>query len=108
MITISNHGIRDKNKKNTMGKFSEEGSKNESNSKVKVSDENVQIIDRPRICCIDLNEESISTLRNSGCNIYSGSLGSKIKVPNYRNKGGLKLLLNYNFPADCADLRRKY
>lgn len=59
------------------------------------------IIERPRICCIDLKEEFVSMLKDSGANVYNGTLGSKVRVQNtsYDNEGH-KLLLNNFFPSN--------
>lgn len=60
-----------------------------------------KIIERPRICCIDLKEEFVSILKDSGANVYNGTLGSKVRVQNtsYDNEGH-KLLLNNFFPSN--------
>lgn len=63
----------------------------------------VEIKERPRICCIDINEDDIEQLKHLGFNIYNGTLGSKIKVPNTSRRENHQLLLNYDFPANLHE-----
>ena len=63
----------------------------------------VEIIERPRICCIDLQEETIFALKASGANVYEGTLGSKIKVPNTTRNENHPLLLNFDFPSNLHE-----
>ncbi len=63
----------------------------------------LEINERPRICCIDIEEDVIEYLRNSGFNLYSGTLGSRIKVPNNRQHENHQVILNYDFPANIHE-----
>ena len=42
-------------------------------------------------------------MEQNGFNIYSGSLGKKINVPNTTRKENHHLLLNYNFPSNLHE-----
>lgn len=64
--------------------------------------EEIKTNERPRICCIDISEENIQLLKKTGFNIYNGTLGSKIKVPNTYNKSH-NVLLNYKIPANLHE-----
>jgi len=65
-----------------------------------------EINERPRICCIDIEKDVEESLKASGFNIYSGSLGNKIKIPNNSRGEYHQVLLDYNFPLRCCpDLR---
>ena len=68
-----------------------------------IENEEMKIQTRPRICCIDINNEDIKKLKNSGFNIYEGTLGNKIKVPNYSQREYHLLLLNFNFPPNLHE-----
>ncbi|TDP58324.1 hypothetical protein [Flavobacterium dankookense] len=61
------------------------------------------INERPRICCIDIDKDSINLLEKSGYNISSGTLGKKVKVPNISRNNAHHLLLNYNFPSNLHE-----
>lgn len=61
------------------------------------------IVERPRICCIDIAKDAISALKRSGANVYEGTLGSKIKVPNTRTRENHLLLLNFDFPQNLHE-----
>jgi hypothetical protein len=67
------------------------------------TEEEISIIERPRICCLDLNEDTLSALRNTGANIFNGTLGSKIKIPNTTRSEKHQLLLNYYFPPNLHE-----
>lgn len=64
---------------------------------------NVEVNERPRICCIDIDDKVINQLTSSGFNIFSGNLGSKIKVPNTSRHDSYQLLLDFNFPANIHE-----
>jgi len=61
------------------------------------------IIERPRICSIDLEDNVNNFLKSTGANIYEGTLGAKIKVPNNRKSDSCQLLLNFNFPPNLHE-----
>lgn len=63
----------------------------------------VKIIDKPKICCIDIEESDINKLKEQGFNIEIGSLGSKVKVPNRMQKDWNIVLPNANFPTDLHE-----
>lgn len=77
------------------------------NKKTKIENnensENIKIVNRPRICCLDLEEQTIKKLRESGANIFDGTLGSKVKVPNNQRNTEHQLLLNFNFPSNLHE-----
>jgi len=67
------------------------------------TEEEISIIERPRICCFDLNEDTLSALRKTGANIYNGTLGLKVKVENKTSRDQHRLLLNYDFPPNLHE-----
>lgn len=62
-----------------------------------------EVNERPRICCIDIDKKVIDRLKQSKFNIYSGSLGNKIKVPNSSRRENHQLLLDYDFPPNLHE-----
>jgi len=65
--------------------------------------EKISIIERPKICCLDLDRDTISALKRTGANIFDGTLGSKVQVENKRRGDRHRLLLNYNFPPNLHE-----
>lgn len=65
--------------------------------------EGIKIIDKPKICCIDIEESDINKLKEQGFNIEIGTLGSKIKVPNKKQYDECIVLENANFPTDLHE-----
>jgi hypothetical protein len=65
--------------------------------------EGLIIIDRPRICCLDIDKSTLQRLNGLVTKIYNGSLGSKIQVPNSPGSGEHQLLLNHDFPANLHE-----
>ncbi len=65
----------------------------------------LKIIERPRICCIDLSDDVVSSLRESAANISVGSLGSKIEVPNINSSSESThfIKLNFDFPNNLQE-----
>jgi hypothetical protein len=61
------------------------------------------INERPRICCIDISSDVTKQLISSGYNIYAGTLGKKIKVPNKHRNDQHQILLNFNFPENLHE-----
>lgn len=59
--------------------------------------------ERPRVCCIDIEDEAQKGLKDKGFNIYSGSLGNKISIPNSRRNDKHQVLLNFDFPANLHE-----
>lgn len=86
-----------------MGLFG--GKYNGEISKIKPEEveDKILIIERPRICCLDLNEDTITALRKTGANIFNGTLGSKVKVENIKNRDKHRLLGNWNFPSNLHE-----
>jgi hypothetical protein len=70
----------------------------------KVDKGEITIIERPRICCIDLDKEIVTQLENGGMNLSLGTLGSKIKVPNSTRRENHQLLTNHDFPVNLHEL----
>jgi hypothetical protein len=65
--------------------------------------EKSMVNERPRICCIDIDEKVIEQLRKSKLNIYSGTFGSKINVPNSTRRENHRLTLVYDFPPNLHE-----
>ncbi len=86
-----------------MGLFDEKKNKNILKIKPKEIEEEISIIERPRICCLDLHKDTLSALRKTGANIYNGTLGSKVKVPNTTRSEKHQLLINYDFPPNLHE-----
>lgn len=63
----------------------------------------VETAERPLVCCLDLSAEDIDALKKDGINIYQGTLGKKIKVPNYEDDNNHQLLLNFIFPQNLHE-----
>lgn len=63
----------------------------------------IKIIDKPKICCIDIEKSDIDKLKKQGFNIELGSLGSKVKVPNRMQKDWNIVLPNAYFPTDLHE-----
>jgi hypothetical protein len=86
-----------------MSIFKQSKNKSSVNDVINNTDKNIVITERPRICCIDLDEETITALQKSGANIYSGTLGSKIRVPNHKHRSSHQILLHYDFPPNLHE-----
>jgi len=90
-----------------MGLFSKLFSKKEDRKTLTLNSEEtgekISMIERPRICCLDLDRDTISALRRAGVNIFEGTLGSKVQVENKRRGDRHRLLLNYNFPLNLHE-----
>ncbi|HEX8198487.1 MAG TPA: hypothetical protein VF571_19990 [Pyrinomonadaceae bacterium] len=72
-------------------------------SEIENKSEDIQVIERPRICCLDLDEQIINQLKKSGANIFEGTLGSKIKVPNTQRNREHTILINHSFPTNLHE-----
>jgi len=90
-----------------MGLFSKLFSKKEDKKTLTLNSEEtgekIPIIERPVICCLDLDRDTISVLRRAGANIFDGTLGSKVQVPNKESGYQHRLLLNNNFPPNLHE-----
>lgn len=87
-----------------MGIFGKRENNNDQNKIIsKEKNDESLILEKPRICCLDIAKDDIELLTNSGFNIYSGSLGKRIKVPNTRSKENHQVLLNFDFPPNLHE-----
>ncbi|MDJ1473760.1 hypothetical protein [Xanthocytophaga flava] len=70
----------------------------------KIESEIVTLIERPRICCFDLEAEAVAKLKKSGANIYDGTLGAKITIPNRSKREYHEISLNLSgFPLNLHE-----
>ncbi len=69
----------------------------------KNGDMTTKINERPRICCFDIDNKDLELLKHSGFNIYNGTLGNKIKVPNTKIHDNHQLLLKFDFPTNLNE-----
>jgi len=59
---------------------------------------------KPRICCIDIEQKDIDCLKQSGLNIEStGTLGTKVKVPNKTVGNNIEVLPNHELPNNLHE-----
>lgn len=58
------------------------------------------IVERPRICCVDLTQYDFDTLKGEGYNLYQGSLGATMKIPNKSRHDYAYILLDYSLPVN--------
>jgi len=83
------------------------GKKENSTDEIKMNsikeNEKNEINDRPQICCLDISKEDTELLINSGFNIYSGSLGKKVRVPNSQPNENHQVLTNFDFPPNLHE-----
>ncbi|MGD8782724.1 MAG: hypothetical protein PVH88_27685 [Ignavibacteria bacterium] len=63
----------------------------------------IEMKERPRICCLDILKNDNDILIQSGFNIYPGSLGNKIKVPNERRNDYHQVKLDYDIPLNLHE-----
>lgn len=70
-------------------------------SDVKIVD--IEINERPRVFCVDIEKDVVNTLKSAGFNIYSGTLGSKIEVPNTKRYDYHEVLLHFNYPQNLHE-----
>lgn len=64
------------------------------------------LISKPLICCIDLDDKIVAELEKSGMNIFNGSLGNQINVPNAPSQGRTYHEIkknNYIFPQNIQE-----
>lgn len=73
------------------------------NSTDTMAEKVIKTIERPRICCVDLNESVIKQLKDSNFNVYCGTFGDKIKVPNSSRRENHQALLNFDFPENLHE-----
>ena len=70
---------------------------------VEANNDEVQINEKPRICCLDIAQDDIELLRKSRLNIYDGTLGKRVKVPKNSQEDNHKMLLNLDFPNNLHE-----
>jgi hypothetical protein len=70
---------------------------------LKVMNKSIKTIERPKICCIDIEESDIKELEKSGFNIQSGTLGTKINIPNKKKGESHNVLPNYDIPKNLHE-----
>ncbi|MBM9521097.1 hypothetical protein JWG39_14845 [Desulforhopalus vacuolatus] len=75
----------------------------EEDKRIESSEEEVEVNIKPRICCLDIVDDTITSLKNARFNVYSGTLGNKIKVPNTGRTKNHQVLLNYDFPPNLHE-----
>lgn len=73
-----------------------------SDNQIKDNQE-VKTIEKPQICCIDIEESDMNQLKEQGFNIEIGSLGSKVKVPNNKQNDWHIVLPNAYFPTNLHE-----
>ena len=61
-----------------MGFFNKKNTENKTEEKQYKDVDIVSLNERPRVCCIDIEDEVQQKLKDKGFNIYSGSLGNSI------------------------------
>lgn len=80
--------------------------KKQESKPLKLKEEKVESeinkIDRPKICAFDLGKVN-DALKSEGYNIYEGSIGKKVKVPNFKDYQKHQLLLNFDFPPNLHE-----
>ena len=64
----------------------------------------IKIMDRPKIFCIDIEDDDIAALESSGFNIETGTLGKKVEIPN-QNRNDYHFVLPNN---DLTDNLHEY
>lgn len=64
---------------------------------------NPSIISKPKICCIDVNDNIIENLNNLGFETFNGTLGSIMEVPNTFSGSSQLISLDYNFPDNIHE-----
>lgn len=59
--------------------------------------------ERPRICCIDIKSDIVSTLIDEGYNIFNATLGKQIKIPNRDQYNYHYVYPNFHFPDNIHE-----
>ena len=86
-----------------MGLFSKKKTKDMFKEKNTTDNNNNEINERPRICCIDIEGEVVEKLQQSNFNIYNGTLGKKIRIPNKNRYDNHQILLQNDFPINIHE-----
>jgi len=58
------------------------------------------VIERPRICCVDLTQSDFDALTKEKYNLFQGTLGAIMKVPNTARHNSSYILLDYLLPTN--------
>jgi hypothetical protein len=85
-----------------MGFFNKNKSEDRADN-TPTQDAQIEMNERPRICCIDIKKETVDSLKKEGYNIYTATLGDKIKVPNKNRHDNHYVLLNFDFPINIHE-----
>jgi hypothetical protein len=72
----------------------------ESSDSTEKKEKNEIIIDRPRICCVDLTSKDFNNLKSESYNLYEGSLGPIYRVPNKSRHDYSHIALDYSLPVN--------
>lgn len=75
----------------------------EKEPSIKTKMVDIEINERPRICCVDLGKDTVDSLVNEGYYIYSATLGDRIQIPNKVPYDNHQVLLNFNFPSNLHE-----
>jgi hypothetical protein len=68
-----------------------------------IKKENLETIERPKLCCLDLDTFAINKLKKIGTNTFEGTLGTKVKVSYPPTLNSRYLLLNCNLPQNLHE-----
>lgn len=60
----------------------------------------IVVVERPRICCVDIKQADFDILKDEGYNLYQGSLGATMKIPNKSRHDYACILLDYSLPVN--------
>ena len=85
-----------------MGIFEKKNEQSTSEMKEVQAEDTVIKIDRPKMCMLDMDKEA-EYLKTKGYNIYNGSLGSIVNVPNSRRDDSHYCLINYDYPDNLHE-----
>ena len=61
------------------------------------------IVERPRICCIDLTKSDFDSLKDEGFNLYQGTLGATMEIPNKLRNDYAYILHDYDLPINLHE-----
>lgn len=86
-----------------MGLFGKMKIKDMNEDKSSKDNDLKELNERPRVCCLDLDQSVIDKLQQSKFNIYSGILGEKIRVPNKNEYSSHQVLLQNDFPINIHE-----
>lgn len=84
-----------------MGIFNKD--KTTTNGKVKTAEtpkEELRIVERPRICSVDLTQSDFESLKAERHNLFQGTLGAIMKIQNNSRHSSAYILLDYTLPVN--------